>query len=206
MINWKRAKKYWLRVYQSKRYGSPEKVQEAKSFVQKYASKIRWAKTICELGVGDGKHLHFFLEKYPNKKYCGNDFNPKVCSLVEKSYPDVFKKCDIMNKSTDKYLKGCLQYVDVIFTYNHLMYVPEEGIDRICSKISHVTGKYLLFREIYTPIKYNDLDKKSFLSFGFGRDYQKKFCEFELKNRYVETINISNKYVEFHTYFFKRIG
>jgi len=207
MINWKKAKEYWLHAYKSKQYiNKPEKIQEAENFVRKYASKIRWAKTICELGISDGKHLHFFLEKYPNKEYYGNDFNPNVYSIVKKSYPDVFEKCNIMYKSTGKYLKGRLQYVDAIFTYNHLMYVSDEEIDKICSKISYVTGKYLLLREIYTSIKYDDLDEKSFLNFGSGRDYQDMFYEFELKNKDIETININNKEVEFHTYLFKKMG
>ncbi len=205
MINWKKAKRFWLKT-NPEYLNTPEQIEDAKNFVQKYASKIRWAKSICELGVGDGKHLYYFLEKYPNKKYCGNDFDPKVFNMIAESYPDISDKCFINCESTTKYLKKYLRYSDAIFTYNHLMYVVDEEIDQVCSNISYVTGKYLLIREIFTEVKYKDNNRDAFISFGFGRDYTNMFDDFELKNKDVETININEKEVEFHTYLFKRMG
>lgn len=204
MINWKLAKRYWLKT-NSEYLNTPEQIEDAKNFIQKYASKIRWTNSICELGVGDGKHLYYFLEKYPNKKYCGNDFNPNISNIIKQSYPDIIDKCVIMCESTEKYLGKYLRYIDALFTYNHLMYIPDEDIDKICSNISYITGKYILIREIFTKIKYGDHDKNSFLLFGFGRDYTKMFDDFELKNKYIDAININEKEVEFHTYIFKRI-
>ena len=209
MINWKRARRYWTHIYQSNSssVNTPELVDAAKEFINKYASKIRWAKTICELGIGDGKHLNFFIEKYPDKKYYGNDFNPEVMALIEKTYPNVLDKSEIvLGKSTDKYLKNYIRYVDAIFTYNHLMYIPDDDIDKVCSRISDRTGKYILMHEPHTKVQYSDINEKAFINFGIGRDYTNMFYEFELKSKDVENVVIDNKDIEIYTYIFKRMG
>jgi hypothetical protein len=85
------------------------------------------------------------------------------------------------------------------------MYITNEEINQICSNISNVAGKYILIKEIFTQVSYNDHDQNSFISFGFGRDYSSMFNNFELKEKEIETININNKEVEFYTYLFKKI-
>jgi len=210
MINWKTAKKYWLKTYQNSNFinksNSEEECLKAEEFVNKYASKIRWAKTICELGVGIGKHLNYFLKKYPNKSYFGNDFNPGMIEIIKQLYPNIIEKCEINIVSTDKYLKKYIKIVDAIFTYDHLMYIPEDLIDFECTKISTRVNKYILIHEINSKIDYKYNDIKSFIRFGFGRDYTNMFDDFNLKEKDTETVIINNKEVEFNTYLFKKIG
>lgn len=199
-MDWKLAKRYWLKFYQTKETDSEEECITAKKFVNTFAPKIRWAKSICELGVGTGKHLNFFLERYPDKIYSGNDFNPDTIGLIKKLYPNVIEKCDININSTDKYLKKYIRLVDAIFTYNHLMYIPNNLIDLGCSRISMRATKYILIHEIKTNVSYTE-SKGSFIKFGIGRDYTDMFDDFNLKEKTTETINDQ----EFDTYIFKRI-
>jgi len=199
-MDWKLAKKYWLKFYQTKKTDSEEECTTAKKFVNMFAPKIRWAKSICELGVGTGKHLNFFLERYPDKIYSGNDFNPNTIGLIKKLYPNVIEKCNISINSTDKYLKKYIGLVDAIFTYNHLMYIPNNLIDLECSRISRRATKYILIYEIKTNVSYTE-SKKSFIKFGIGRDYTDMFDDFNLKGKTTETVSGQ----EFDTYLFKRI-
>lgn len=210
MINWKAAKKYWLKAYNNNEFMelfcSEEECLKAKEFVNKYAHKIRWAKSICELGIGTGKHMNYFVEKYPNKNYFGNDFNPEIIKIIDKLYPDLIGKCDITVSSTNKYLKRYIKVVDAIYTYNHLMYIPDDLIDIECTNISMKSSKYILIHEILTDVDYIEGDIKSFINFGIGRDYSEKFDDFILKEKELEIININDQEVEFCTYLFKKMG
>lgn len=196
-MDYKGAKKNWIKLFRGTYKNIEYNFLDPVSFITKYASKIRWAKSILEIGMGNGELLNYLVDRYPNKEYSGIDLNPEVLH----EHQGIIKKCTLNIGETGKYLKNMEGIVDAIISHCHLMYFPDSSIEKICHLISQKADKYILIKEILTSKEYNDKDYISYFKYGFGRDYSEMFEDFILKENEVEIVDG----IEYQSYLFKKI-
>jgi len=194
-LDYKRARKNWIRLY-SGRYKAEYNFLDPVSFISKYASKIRWAKSILEVGMGEGELLNYLTNRYPNKEYSGVDISPNILNIIN----DV-SDSNITIDQTGRYLKNMENTVDAIISHCHLMYFPIDSAMKVCSLMAEKANKYILIKEILTESEYEENDYETYFKYGFGRDYSDMFEGFVLKENEVEIVNN----IEYQSYLFKKI-
>jgi len=194
-LDYKRARKNWIRLYRGT-YKAEYNFLDPITFITKYASKIRWAKSICEIGMGQGDLLGYLYNRYPNKEYSGVDLNPDILNILN-GFPD----SNITIEQTGKYLKNIEGTVDAIISHCHLMYYPIDSAIKVCNLMSEKANKYILIKEILMESDYEENDYETYFKYGFGRDYSDMFEGFVLKESEVEVVNN----IEYQSYLFKKI-
>lgn len=123
-------------------------------------------RSICELGVGSGRHLAIFHQYYPEAEYYANDISKTALKQIKKYNPEVEQFATIKVIDTLSFLRTNEREFDAILTYGHLMHLPEDVIIDVLSYISN-TCKYLIcYEAICKTGKYNK-DKE----YRFERDY-----------------------------------
>lgn len=152
--------------------------------VDRYASFLNSCVNFCELGVGNGRNIHFFHEKFPNWHYLGNDICPDIHDIIRAIYPDLLGYAEITIEDTLNYLEVC-NHTDIMFTHGHLMHLPDDVIEEVCSLISSKTDRFILLYEAY-PHKPGAIVKASYKDYRFERDYENMFHRFILKDKQIE--------------------
>jgi len=147
------AKECWLTRWQNKpeyatRLDFAPQIVFIKKAVDVAGGHIEDVKSFCELGVGTGNSIHYFHEKYPEWEYRGIDINPEVHKLISTTYPGVLDYADIKSIDTLAYLREC-NSVDLFYSKDHLMHIPEPVIEEVCALMASKAKKYILIREAY---------------------------------------------------------
>lgn len=142
--------------------------------------------TFCELGVGSGRNIYYFHEKYPQWMYTGNDINPNIHDEIKSIYPDLLNWASIEIIDTLSYLKKDNFQTDITFTRGHLMHIPNDVISEVCNLISKKTSRCILLHEVYLSSKGLSLRKKlKYRKYRFDRDYEEMFPGFTLKEKLI---------------------
>lgn len=81
MSTYSKTKKIWSKWYQKGNYtqatNQAKHVKMSKFLVDTHGPQMQDCQTFCELGVGSGRNIYYFHEKYPQWMYTGNDINIK---------------------------------------------------------------------------------------------------------------------------------
>ena len=107
-------------------------IDGTKAMINGFSPLLEGAKSFCELGLGNGRNIHYFHEQFPAWEYQGNDINPAVHKAIRSQYPDILEYTDIKINDTLEYLKVC-ECADVIFSSDHLMHIPGSVIVEVCA-------------------------------------------------------------------------
>ena len=147
------AKECWLTRWRNKpeyaaRLDFAPQIDFIKAAIVATSPYIEGVKSFCELGVGTGNSIRYFHEKYPEWEYRGIDINPDVHKLILATYPGVLDYADIKSIDTLTYLQEC-DSVDLFYSKDHLMHIPDPVIAEVCALIASKAGKYILIREAY---------------------------------------------------------
>ena len=164
---------WWLNVWQYADYGHRTDDQgyrnQSQILVNTISNVVVEVKTFCELGIGNGRNVHFFHEVFPNWEYMANDINPDIHSVIARYYPDVLDYCSVVIRDTLSYLKECKQ-ADLIFTHGHLMHMPDDVIYEICDLMQKRTNKYIVTYEAFEHLSY-----AKYKGYRWERDYTDVF-------------------------------
>lgn len=207
MTTYLRTKEYWITRYKKGNYAQAtnqtKHIKTSKFLVEKYGPRIKDCKIFCELGVGSGRNIHYFHEKYPELTYIGNDINPNTYEDIKSIYPNVLDYSSIEITDTLNYLRKVIK-IDVTFTHGHLMHIPDDVIDKVCALIAQKTDRYILLYEAYLNEKGIGLIKKwKYRRYRFDRDYEVMFPGFVLEEKDIFR-HASKKGIRYSRYFFKR--
>jgi len=178
---------YWKAKHASGSYGmvktnKARHIAKTKHIINKFSNEINQCKSICELGCGNGRNLYYFNQQFNGIQYYGNDIDPNLFEHIKTIYPELLNNDNvkITQEDTLTYLEKLL-LPDMIFTYGHLMHIPDEIIGKICSLISQKARKFILLYEAFLDSKNLCQEKKErYKNYRFGRDYNDMFSGFNL--------------------------
>ncbi len=126
-----------------------------------------------ELGVGSGRNLYNFHEKHKEWIYIGNDINPNTYNEIKSIYPGLLDWASIKIIDTLSYLRKDALQRDVTFTHGHLMHIPNDVIEEVCSLTVQKTKRYILLYEAYLNENGIGLIKKlKYKTYRSDRDYE----------------------------------
>jgi hypothetical protein len=169
MRNYDKMCQLWLRIWRTKDYGSridsPEYRRQSEVLIKTLASALSDVESFCELGLGNGRNVHYFHKLFPDWEYRANDINPETNSVIAKHYPDVLDYCSIVILDTLSYLKEC-KPADLIFTHGHLMHIPDDAILEVCELMEQKANKYIALFEALEHLSYAEVK-----NYRFERDY-----------------------------------
>lgn len=207
MTTYLKTKEYWITMYKKVNYAQAtnqaKHIKTSKFFVEKYGSRIKDCKIFCELGIGSGRNIHYFHEKYPELTYIGNDINPNTYEDIKSIYPNVLDYSSIEITDTLNYLRKDIK-MDITFTFGHLMHIPDDVIDEVCTLIAQKTDRYILLYEAYLNEKGIPLIKRwKYRRYRFDRDYEVMFPGFVLVEKEVSH-HESKKGIKYGRYCFKK--
>jgi len=163
---------------------SDKHVKRSKMIVNRYASTLDGCGGFCELGVGTGRNIHFFHQRFPEWRYRGNDIYPDIHDIITSMHPDLLEYAEITIADTLEYLKVC-DDADMMFTYGHLMHLPDAVIEEVCALISSKANRFIVIYEAY-PHKPGAKVKASYKNYRFERSYDNMFPGFVLRDKQVE--------------------
>lgn len=166
----------WARGY-DKTIETDGSRKRSKAFVEIVAPHIEDATSLCELGVGNGRNIHYFHERFSGWAYAANDINPTVHSIIGAYYPDVLDYTSIVIMDTLGYLKQC-RPADVMLTNGHLMHIPDDIIGEVCGLMEKMANKHIVIYEAYGHYK-DDVPRDP--RYRFERDYADYFT-WEIKH------------------------
>lgn len=160
----------------------PRHIEHTQYILKKFAQEIAQCNSICELGCGNGRNLNAFLQEHPHVSLWGNDINPKLFIHIAQLYPDAFNRADLTICDTLDYLKEIPQ-MDMVFTYGHLMHIPDDKIEEVCGLINSKALKYILLFEA-RDIKTTPAKQKLYNNYRWARYYSEAvfFPDFNLVN------------------------
>jgi len=209
MATYSSTKKIWVRLYNKGNYAratnQAKHIETSKFLVETYGPRMVGCQIFCELGVGCGRNIYYFHEKYPEWEYIGNDINPKTYEDMGSVYPNVLKWASIEIIDSLSYLQRDIK-MDVTFTHGHLMHIPDDVIGKLCSLIAQKTDKYILLNEAFLNEKGVGLIKRwRYRRYRFDRDYEGMFPGFELEEKVVFS-HPWKKGIRYGRYFFKKDG
>jgi len=152
-VNYRKTKKIWVNWWLSNpeyaiATNSDEHVKRSEMIVNRYALILNGCRSFCELGVGTGRNIHFFHKRFPDWHYCGNDISPDIHDIIRSMYPDLLDYAEITVADTLNYLEVCND-TDIMFTYGHLMHLPDAVIEEVCTLIATKTNRFILIHEGY---------------------------------------------------------
>ena len=179
-LNWHTKGRYALASHKVKH------IESTKFIVEKYGPNLQGCRIFCELGVGSGRNIYYFHEKYPDWTYIGNDINPNTYEDIKSLYPDLLNWASVEIIDSLSYLRKDIK-MDVTFTQGHLMHIPDDAIREVCSLIAEKTDKYiLLMNEAFLNEKGIGFIKRwRYKRYRFDRDYEEMFPGFVLVEKYV---------------------
>lgn len=157
-------------------------IKKTKLMINKFSNEISQCKSLCELGCGNSRNIYYLSQQYKNIQYYGNDIDPNLYQHIGTTYPELLANDNvkITQEDTLTYLKT-LPSVDMIFTYGHLMHIPDEIIGKICSLISQKAKKFILLYEAFLDSKNLCQEKRErYKNYRFGRNYNDMFSGFRL--------------------------
>jgi len=125
------------------------RVPETKRMICIHAPFFEDVNSFCELGLGNGRNVHYFHKIFPEWIYRGNDINPNVHKAILSRYPDVLDYSDIEIADTLEYLKTS-RPVDMILTCAHLMHIPDSVIEDVCALMAEKARKFILVSEAHS--------------------------------------------------------
>lgn len=208
MASYSQTKKIWSQWYQKAKYAEftnqPDNIEMSKHLVDTYGPRMTDCSVFCELGVGSGRNIYYFHEKYPDWKYLGNDISPNIHNEIRSVYPDLLDWADIEINDTLCYLRNPDFETDITFTHGHLMHLPNEVIKEVCQLIAAKTQKYLLLNEAYINGRGLSLRKKlKYRKYRFDRDYENMFPGFILRKKHISD-HPTKKAIRHGIYLFKK--
>ena len=177
------AREFWKNTW----LRNPQYVDELNSgayrrrsvrMVEYFGPDIEDTETFCELGVGSGRNIFYFHEKYPGWKYSGNDINPGVLGVIAKDFPGVLECVNITIDDTLGYLKN-IGGVDTLFTHGHLMHIPDSTIGEVCGWMAAKANKYIAIHEAHSHRENAIVFRHE--RYRFERDYFDMFPGFVCK-------------------------
>ena len=178
---------YWKTKHTSGSYSAiktnkDRHVAKTKLIIRRFSNEISQCKSICELGCGNGRNLYYLNQQYSHIKYYGNDIDPNLFQHIEAAYPELLDSYNvkITQEDTLAYLERLL-LPDMIFTYGHLIHIPDEIIIEICNLISQKASKFILLYEAFLESENLCQEKRErYKNYRFGRDYNNMFPGFRL--------------------------
>ena len=187
--NYKKTNKIWINWWKKQpeyavNTNSDEHIQKSKIIVERYADLLKNCQSFCELGVGTGRNIHFFHERFPKWKYFGNDICPDIHKIIKTLYPNLLDYANIVVDDTLNFLNKCENF-DILFTHGHLMHLPDDVIGKVCNLISQKTNKFILIHEAYPHTEGAQL-KAEYKKYRFERDYAQMFSSFIKKDIQIE--------------------
>jgi hypothetical protein len=188
-LQYRRTTRIWVRWWQDRPdYGmatnSAKHVARSRRIVDRYASVFAGCTSLCELGVGTGRNLHYFHERFPDWHYSGNDIAPGIHGTIASVYPELLQYAEILVADSLEYLKSC-DSADILFTHGHLMHLPDAVIDQVFAMMADKADRFILLHEAY-PHKPGSPVKSSYKRYRFERDYEGMFPGFLLKDKEIE--------------------
>jgi len=181
--------KLWSSWYQTSDYARQTNqqvhVERSKDVVKRFGPLMKDVNSFCELGVGSGRNIHFFREKYPQWLYFSNDINPTIIEQIDSIYPGLADKDNVNVEIIDtlSYLKK-LDEMDVFFTHGHLMHLPHDVINEVCSLIAKKSRKHILIMEAgKSSRKVSWFKRWKYRKYRFERDYSDMFPGWALKKK-----------------------
>lgn len=207
MATYSSTQKIWLRWHKKGNYtqatNQAKHIKTSKFLVEKYGPCMIGCRIFCELGVGSGRNIYYFHEKYPEWTYIGNDINPNIYEDIRSIYPDLLNWAYIEIVDTLNYLRKDIK-VDVTFTHGHLMHIPDDVIGEVCGLIAQKTDKYILLNEAFLAEKGIGFMKRwKYRKYRFDRDYEGMFPGFVLEEKHVFS-HPTKKGIRYGRYFFKK--
>jgi len=189
MSNYKKTKKIWTKWRKknpsyASATNSDKHIKKSKMIVDRYSGLLNSCASFSELGVGNGRNIHFFHEKFPDWHYYGNDIYPDIHNIIRAIYPDLLDYAEIIIEDTLIFLTVC-NNTDIMFTHGHLMHLPDDVIGEVCSLISDKTDRFILLYEAY-PHRPGTKVKSSYKDYRYERDYENMFDGFVLKDKQIE--------------------
>lgn len=173
MFSYEQMNQFWLHTWKNADYGSridtKDYKEQSQIIVNTLAPHLSDVETFCELGLGNGRNVHYFHEKFPDWEYRANDINPDTHKVIAKHYPDVLDYCSVTILDTLTYLKEC-EPADLIFTHGHLMHIPDDVIHEVCDLMEQKANKYIGLFEAYEHLSYAED-----MNYRFERDYNDIF-------------------------------
>jgi len=208
MTTYSKTKRLWSQWYQKGTYtqaaNQSKHVETSKRLVDVYGPQMKGCRTFCELGAGSGRNIYYFHEKYPQWIYTGNDINPNIHNEIKSIYPDLLNWASIEIIDTLNFLKKDDFQTDITFTHGHLMHLPNDVIDEVCSLIAQKTRRYILLHEAYINGPGISLTKRwKYRRYRFDRDYEAMFSGFILEDKNILG-HPNKKWIRHCQYFFKK--
>jgi hypothetical protein len=179
-------------------------IETSKNLVDKYGPKMADCSSFCELGVGSGRNLHYFHEKYPQWTYTGNDINPNIHNDIRTIYPDLLNWAKIEVMDTLTYLRQENFHPDIVFTHGHLMHLPNDVIEEVCNLISAKCQKHILLHEAFlNGPEIGFIKRWKYRKYRFDRDYEGMFPGFAIDDKKIFPHPIK-KGIHYCHYFFEK--
>lgn len=187
LLTYDKTINYWKTKHTSGSYSAiktnkDRHVAKTKLIIRRFSNEINQCKSICELGCGNGRNLYYLSQQYSHIKYYGNDIDLNLFQHIKATYPELLNNDNvkITQEDTLAYLEA-LSPVDMIFTYGHLMHIPDDIIIEVCNLISQKAKKFILLYEAFIDsIKLSQEKKERYKNYRFGRDYNDMFPGFDL--------------------------
>lgn len=186
-LTYNESKKYWEVKHNSDAYSTiktnkARHIKKTKYIIGLFKNTIIRCGSICELGCGNGRNLYYLSQQYKNIQYYGNDLDPNLYQHINIAYPELLNKYNVKITCEDTltYLERLL-LPDMIFTYGHLMHIPDEAIGKVCDLISQKARKFILIYEAFIDSRKLSQEKKErYKNYRWGRDYNNRFPGFDL--------------------------
>lgn len=175
MISYKEGCDFWLDIWKDdygRRMSTTGYKRTSQRVVNTLAPYLTEVESFCELGMGNGRNIHYFHEQFSNWGFRGNDINPDTYSEMALYFPKVIDYVSVIILDTLEYLRECKQ-VDLIFTFGHLMHIPDDSIKEVCELMSNKADKYIATYEAFGHQQW--VSRPRLEGFRFERDYQKIF-------------------------------
>lgn len=175
MISYKEACDFWLGIWKDeygRRMSTAGYKRASRHIVDALAPYLTEVNSFCELGMGNGRNIHYFHDKFPSWEFRGNDINPDIYLEMAQHFPKVIDYVSAIVLDTLEYLHECKQ-VDLIFTFGHLMHIPDDSIEEVCKLMLSKADKYIAIYEAFSHQQ--GAPRQRLEGFRFERDYQKIF-------------------------------
>ena len=172
-----KTKQLWNDIHENSRYSYNNAINErhndlTNSLIERYSKYIEECDSLCELGMGSGRNIHLFHEKYPDMKYQGNDINRNIYNTINQLFPDLPSYTRIKIQDTLTFVTR-MPKVDIIYTYCHLMHLPNDIIQEVCDEMCKKANMYMILYEAYPPLKPLSSSKQhKYDKYRFSRDYE----------------------------------
>lgn len=206
MATYETTQNYWKRLHRRTNYSKRNARNDrhdmmTKHILDTYGWVMGVCESFCELGMGSGRNINIFHERYPRVYYYGNDISEKTRKVVRDLYPDMLLYADIQIQDTLSYVRE-LKKKDIIFTYGHLMHLPDDIIGEVCREIGEKSQKYILLHEAYET----EVKDRNYKKYRFSRDYSEIFGDRWVLTDGQIVEHHANKGIKYKIYLFVRKG